>query len=101
MPLLSHITAYCVEVGLTPSDGSYLFNHWTSNGFTRGGKAIKDWKAMVRAWKDAGYMPSQKQNGHKLSQDPQYYVDGLGRRMRITAQNKEDAEYYLKRSVTL
>ena len=54
--------AYVVkELGLTDDDARYLWNNWKANGFTRNGKAIKDWKAAARAWKAGKFYPSQKQ----------------------------------------
>ena len=57
------VVDYCISIGI--SDGAYLWDKWTGNGFQNGGKTIKDWKATIRSWKAAGYLPSQKQNGIK------------------------------------
>lgn len=47
--------------GLTEADARYVWNHWKGNGWTNGGKPIKDWKATVRSWKYAGTIfPSHK-----------------------------------------
>lgn len=54
------IKAFCIEVGATPSDAEYFFNKWESNGWTNGGKKIKCWKSVIRSWKAAAYLPSQK-----------------------------------------
>lgn len=57
---LSELKEYCVSLGLPESDGEACFNKWEGNGWTNGGKAIKDCKATIRSWKDQGYLPSQK-----------------------------------------
>jgi len=59
-PELSEVCSFCLEIGLPGSDGDYCFHKWQSNDWTNGGKPIRDWKATIRAWKAAGYLPSQK-----------------------------------------
>ena len=54
------ILEFCRESGLFPRDAEYLWNKWESNGWQNAGKAMKDWRATVRAWKAQGYLPSQK-----------------------------------------
>jgi hypothetical protein len=39
-----------------------VWDKWQGNGFTNGGKPMKDWKAVLRSWKGYGYLPSQKQS---------------------------------------
>ncbi len=51
---------FCKENGLFPRDVEYLWNKWEGNGWQNAGKAMKDWRATVRAWKAQGYLPSQK-----------------------------------------
>ena len=64
---IEEVIAFCESLSLPASDGIYLWNHWEGNGWTNNGKKIKDWKATVRSWKDAGYLPSQKGGGQKGS----------------------------------
>lgn len=59
-PDQAEIEAFCESVGLPKSDGEATFLKWEGNGWSNGGKSIKDWKATVRSWKLQGYMPSQK-----------------------------------------
>jgi hypothetical protein len=40
-----------------------VWDKWQGNGFTNGGKPMKDWRAVLRSWKGYGYLPSQKQGG--------------------------------------
>lgn len=57
---LDEAVAFVVELGLPASDGEACFHKWEGNGWTNGGKKIKDWKATIRSWNAAGYLPSQK-----------------------------------------
>jgi hypothetical protein len=54
------VIAYCTERGLAENDGSYMWNHWVANGFTNGGRLVKDWKAEIRTWQAGGFLPSQR-----------------------------------------
>lgn len=54
------ISAFCAVEGITPPDATWFFNKCEGNGWTNAGKAIKDWRATLRAWKAAGYLPTQK-----------------------------------------
>jgi hypothetical protein len=47
------------SLGLPDSDGESCYWKWEGNGWTNGNKPIKDWKATVRSWKAARYLPSQ------------------------------------------
>jgi len=51
---------YAVQIGLKAEDGSYLIDHLKENGWKRGNAPIKDWKATMRKWKAAKWLPSQK-----------------------------------------
>ncbi|HEX7531461.1 MAG TPA: hypothetical protein VF333_09975 [Pyrinomonadaceae bacterium] len=61
------IEEFCVSLGLPKKDGESCFHKWHANGWTNGGRPIRDWKATIRSWKSSGYMPSQKVglNGQK------------------------------------
>ncbi len=67
---LETVSAFCLEIGLPKSDGAASFYKWEGNGWMNGGKAIKDWKATIRSWKEAGYMPSQKNGTAKTTNNP-------------------------------
>ena len=54
------VVDYCKGIGIP--DGTYFWDKWNGNGFQNAGKPMKDWKATIRSWKTAGYLPSQKQN---------------------------------------
>lgn len=57
---LKIIEEFCISLGLPKKDGTACFHKWQGNGWTNGGEPIRDWKATIRSWKAAGYMPSQK-----------------------------------------
>lgn len=60
IPSLEEMTAFASELKLPGSDAEYLFWKWTDSDWKNGNRPIKDWKATVRSWKAAGYLPSQK-----------------------------------------
>lgn len=51
---------YSAEIGLPKTDGQFLHDHFLESGWKRGKEPIKDWKAAMRKWKSAGWLPSQK-----------------------------------------
>ena len=52
--------AYAVEQKLDAADGEWLFDKMLASGWTVDGKPTHDWQALTRAWKQAGYFPTQK-----------------------------------------
>jgi hypothetical protein len=55
------VVAYAVSVGLTKTDGEWFYETRQGNGWTNGGKAIRDYQATIRAWKLQGdIFPSQR-----------------------------------------
>lgn len=56
------LQAYCAEIGQPRSDGAVLFEKWEGNGWRNGSAPIADWRATIRAWKQQGYLPSQRAN---------------------------------------
>lgn len=57
---LETVQAFCKEEGIKSSDAEWFFHKCEGTGWTNGGRAIKDWKGTLRAWKAASYLPSQK-----------------------------------------
>ncbi len=57
---LDEAKAFALELGQLASDGEACFYKWEGNGWKNGTSPIKDWKATMRSWKAAGYLPSQK-----------------------------------------
>lgn len=54
------VAEFFASEGLPDSDAVYFFEKCQGNGWMNSGKPIKDWKATVRSWRAAGYLPSQK-----------------------------------------
>jgi hypothetical protein len=46
--------------GIVESDADWFFWKCEANGWSNGGKPIQDWKATLRSWQRARYLPSQK-----------------------------------------
>ena len=57
---LAEVQAFVASEGLPVSDADYFWNKCEGNGWKNGGNSIKDWRATVRSWKAASYLPSQK-----------------------------------------
>jgi hypothetical protein len=60
---IENVVEFTRTLGLPDTDAEACFWKWESNGWTNGGKPIKDWKATIRSWRAAGHLPSMKQNG--------------------------------------
>ena len=56
---IEEIAAFCLEIGLPATDGHFMFHKWESNGWTNKGGPVLNWKAQIRSWKSAKYLPSQ------------------------------------------
>lgn len=59
-PELYEIVNHCLELKLPESDATWFFHKCEGNGWTNGGRPIKNWKSTITSWKAAGYMASQK-----------------------------------------
>jgi hypothetical protein len=73
---IEEVVAYAVQIGLTKSDGEYMFAKWDENDWTKneGKEKIKDWRKTLVTWKAGGFMPSQKQsNSFKQSSQPKTF----------------------------
>lgn len=75
---MEEISGFCLSIQLTTSDGEFCFHKWEANGWTNGNSKIKDWKATIRSWKSAGYMPSQKTKNGTHSSTPTESTRNLG-----------------------
>lgn len=67
---------FAVSLGKPATDGEACFHKWEGNGWKNGNAAIKDWKATIRAWNVAGYLPSQKRGGQPAQQRQLDELDG-------------------------
>lgn len=70
-PSLDEVKLVVAKAGLPESDAVWFWNKCEGNGWTNGGKPIKSWQHTIAAWKAAGYMASQKQNGHPIGTSAQ------------------------------
>jgi len=68
-PSIDEVRIFCAEIELLESDADALFWKWEGNGWTNGGKPIKDWKATIRSWKAAGHIPSIKNVNKHMNTD--------------------------------
>ena len=72
---LEEFKGYAVSQNLPENDGEFLFNKLEGNGWMNGKSPVKDWKAVVRTWKSAKWLPSQKEVNHiKPRQLSQYDI---------------------------
>ncbi len=65
---LERVREFARGEGICEKDADWFYWKGRGNGWTNGGKPMKDWKATLRSWFRAGYLPSQKHqqsgNGH-------------------------------------
>ncbi len=63
---LADCVAYAKTKGISAEDAEAFFDSMESGGWTRAGKALKDWQAALRTWKANSWLPSQKtKNGQR------------------------------------
>jgi 5-methylcytosine-specific restriction endonuclease McrA len=55
------VEIYAIEQNMPRSDGRTFWDSMEAGGWMRGKNKLKDWKAHFRAWKQQGYLASQKQ----------------------------------------
>ena len=66
------------KIGVNEEDSDWFFFHCEGNGWTNRGQPIRDWKATLRTWFFAKYLPSQKQFfGRPLNQMTQMTKYGM------------------------
>ena len=56
----AEVIAYVRSLGYEEEDGKYMLANWKSNGFTNGGRPIRDWKAVIDSRALQEFLPSQK-----------------------------------------
>lgn len=67
---LQQVLDYCTEAKIDSDDGEWFWDKCEGNGWKNNKVAILDWKATLRSWKRAGYLPSQKQAFTNNTQKP-------------------------------
>jgi hypothetical protein len=58
---LEKVREFARGEGIGKGDADWFYWKGRGNGWTNGGKPILDWKATLRSWNKANYLPSQKQ----------------------------------------
>ena len=66
---LEKVREFSKGEGIQLSDADWFYWKGKANGWTNAGRPILDWKATLRSWAKAGYLPSQKAQQQKR-QDP-------------------------------
>src|ERR1700745_1964790 len=54
----AEVIAYVRSLGYEEEDGKYMLANWKSNGFTNGGRPIRDWKAVIDSRALQEFLPS-------------------------------------------
>lgn len=57
---LKKVRDFCTSESISLADADWFFWKCHANGWKNGGRPILDWKATLRSWKRAAYLPSQK-----------------------------------------
>lgn len=57
---LKKVREFARGEGIQTRDADWFFWKCHANGWQNGGQPIRDWKATMRSWQRAGYLPSQK-----------------------------------------
>lgn len=72
---LAEVIAYAKTRGVSASDAEAFFDSQESGGWTRGGKALRDWKAAIRTWRANGWLASQRQRKNGAHPDNPKPID--------------------------
>ncbi len=72
---LADCVAYAKTRGISASDAEAFFDSQESGGWTRGGKALRDWQAALRTWKSNGWLASQRQRKNGARPDQVQGID--------------------------
>jgi hypothetical protein len=69
------LLGYAKDIEVSKSDAIAFFDSMEAGGWTRGGKAIQDWKAHLRSYKAQGWLASQKQHKPGARPDERKPID--------------------------
>ncbi len=72
---LARVREFSRGEGIQESDADWFFYKGKGNGWMNGGKPILDWKATLRSWKRANYLPSQKNGGNGKRQMSAFEIE--------------------------
>lgn len=62
---LEKVREFSKGEGIPLTDADWFYWKGKANGWTNAGRPILDWKATLRSWHRAGYLPSQKQQAQR------------------------------------
>ena len=65
----AEVIAYVRSLGYEEEDGKYMWANWKSNGFTNGGRRIRDWRAVIDSRASQGFLPSQKKSAERTAKN--------------------------------
>ena len=60
-PTLEAVKLYCAKAGISEQDATWFWFKMESQDWMNGKKKVKKYGMTLMAWKNAGYLPSQKQ----------------------------------------
>ena len=72
---LPEVVSYAKTREISAFDAEAFYDSQESGGWTRGGKALRDWKAALRTWKSNGWLASQKQRKNGAHPDAHKPID--------------------------
>lgn len=72
---LEALLEYAAQIGISKADAIAFFDSMEAGGWTRGGKALKDWEAHLRSYKAQGWLASQRNRKNGAHPDNPKPVD--------------------------
>src|SRR6185503_16401814 len=69
-PSLEAVREFCARNQMSEADADWFWNSREGNGWLNGGRPIKDWGAVLRAFHAQGYLPSQKSKRTQIARKP-------------------------------
>lgn len=89
---LAEVVAFCQDptVALPEADAQWFWHKCEGSGWTNGGRPIRDWKATLRSWRAARYVPSLKTTaqGHSPPAEGKAHED-MTTEERLAVERKE------------
>ena len=61
----SAVVTEAKRLGLTESDGLWIYSKWEGSGWMNGRQPIKNWRSVMRTWFHGGWFPSQQRERQK------------------------------------
>ncbi len=97
IPTEEDVMKYAEEIALPLSEARKFIDHFSSNGWKVGGKAVmKDWKAALRNWRRGWEERNPKPLAAQRSGDPDCWREWIIMVKRLPYQSYATARVYLK-----